>query len=307
MPPEWFFSKKVRRDMTRWKIARLMGIDIYMHWSFLLAPLLVFLSMGRQPESAPAQPGFAAGLVLLLLVYGCVVLHELGHARMARAFGIQTRDITIYLIGGVARLERMSEKPWEEFFIAIAGPAVNVVIALVLMIPLVPLLFANFGLQQFIENTWLWLLCMLCIMNVLLVLFNMLPAFPMDGGRVLRALLSLGMDHLQATEKAAFVGMLMAVLLGVLGVFALFAGNPGLLLVAMFVFVAGQQELAMTRRRYELLREQPIDVLPVDEVPIPRMHAAEPGFSGLAWDVSRRAWVIWQDGRPVSTYGANPK
>jgi Zn-dependent protease len=297
--------------MARWKIARVMGIDLFVHWSFLLAPLLVLALTWEREAPWSEQPRAVFAVVCLFAVFGCVVLHELGHARMARAFGIRTRDITIYLIGGVARLENMTEKPWEEFLIAIAGPAVNVVIAFLLLLSLLPLLphLIDYSSGHSDLGFWPKVLVSLLGSNIILVLFNMLPAFPMDGGRVLRALLSLGMDHLRATETAVYVGMFMAGILGLLGlVLTVTVQNPSLLLVTMFVFAAGQRELAMTRRRYAMLMEEPIDVLPAgDDPPPPRLHGAEPGFSGMAWDVSRRAWVIWQDGRPVSSYGAKPE
>ena len=113
--------------MRAWKVGRLFGIDIFIHWTFLLLPLSVIISERGAGETPLGTVGV---LAVLFAIFGCVVLHELGHALTARLFGIGTRDITLYPIGGVARMERMSEKPWEEFWIAVGGPAVNVVIAL---------------------------------------------------------------------------------------------------------------------------------------------------------------------------------
>src|SRR5262249_51734265 len=187
-----------------WKLGTAFGIGIYVHWSFLLLAAYVLFSKGTQGGWA-----FALFSVLFLFaVFGCVVLHELGHALMARAFGIGTRDITLYPIGGIARLERMGEKPWEELCIALAGPAVNAVLAVLLSLVLVgagawggfltsPDEVAGLGGMGFLFD--------LLAANVMLGLFNMLPAFPMDGGRVLRALLSWPLGRLQATEIAAGV------------------------------------------------------------------------------------------------------
>jgi Zn-dependent protease len=293
--------------MLRWKVARVMGIDLYVHWSFLLVPVLVLLAFWDHGAPLLAQQQAFYYLCLAFATFGCVILHELGHARMARLFRIRTRDITISFIGGAARLERMSDKPWEEFLIAIAGPAVNVVIACALVVIALPLFVLVGGRTAFQETPATAFIGSLLGINIILVLFNMLPAFPMDGGRVLRALLSLVMDHLRATEMATYVGMAIAMVFGIVG--AMFITTwPALLLIALFVFTAGQQELAMTRRRYAMLYEQPIDVIPADQAgPFPKVHVVDPGFSGMAWDVSRRAWVIWHNGRPVSTYGAKPE
>lgn len=172
-----------------WKIGSAFGIPIYIHTTFLLVPLLAIWT-----SNVSGLVPVLAVIGLILALFACVVLHEFGHALTARYFGIETRDVTLYPIGGVARLERMSEKPWEELLIAIAGPAVNVVIALLLA----PVAFyaiwtgAFHGdLHQLSLDDGLWpvaaeLIVGLFSLNVGLVLFNLLPAFPMDGGRVLR-------------------------------------------------------------------------------------------------------------------------
>jgi stage IV sporulation protein FB len=171
-----------------------------------------------------------------------VLLHEFGHAMAARYYGIRTPDITLFPFGGVARIERMPEKPWEEMVIALAGPLVNVVIAGVLWMILL-------GFQAPTEETVMKIAGslpgQLLAINVLLVLFNMLPAFPMDGGRVLRALLAMRMDHGRATQIAARIGQFLALGLGFIGLFGDAFGlpqNPMLLLVAFFVFMAAANE-----------------------------------------------------------------
>jgi len=178
-----------------------------------------------------------------LLLFLCVLLHEFGHAFAARAYGIRTPDITLLPIGGVARLERMPDKPVQELVVAIAGPAVNVAIALVL----VAFLAVKVRMSDLTDiDRGGGLLENLLYMNVMLVAFNAIPAFPMDGGRVLRALLAMVMDHTQATLIAARVGQVLAVGFAVWS----FTGGPTMLLfIAMFVFVGAQQELAYARFR----------------------------------------------------------
>jgi Zn-dependent protease/CBS domain-containing protein len=228
------------------QIARIAGIDVRIHATFLL--LLLWFGMAYYAEG-----GFAAmvsGLVFILLLFICVLLHEFGHALAARAYGIRTPDITLLPIGGIARLERMPEKPWQEFVVALAGPAVNVVIALALFLVigrvfhLEDLAVANPGAGD--------LLSKLLAINVILVAFNLLPAFPMDGGRVLRALLATRMRHAKATRIAAFIGQVVAVLFGILGLF----GNPMLLFIAVFVFFGAQQEAlyATAKENFEEMR-----------------------------------------------------
>jgi Zn-dependent protease len=277
-----------------WKLGTACGIGIYVHWSFLLLAAYVLFTRGTQGGWALAL----FSVLFLFAVFGCVVLHELGHALMARAFGIGTRDITLYPIGGVARLERMGEKPWEELCIALAGPAVNGVLAVILFVLGIVLVGARnwAGLLNTPDELTglggMGFLFDLLAANVVLGLFNLLPAFPMDGGRVLRALLSWPLGRLQATEIAAGVGMVMALLLAVVGLFV----NPMLLLLAAFVFFAGRQELAALRRRYA----EPLEAVPADEEVV-EVDPIEPRptFSGVLWDRHRGVWVVWRDGRPV--------
>jgi Zn-dependent protease len=276
--------------LRSWKLGTAFGIGIYVHWTFLLLPVWLLLQ-----NLGGGHLGLAFYLVALTLtVFGCVVLHELGHALMARRFGIATRDITLYPIGGVARLERMSERPWEEFLIALAGPAVNVVIAAGLFVALllggmalVPGLGHPGGAVQFLGD--------LMLANVFLVGFNLLPAFPMDGGRVLRALLALRLGRVRATEIATSLGFVMAVLFA-MG--AAYFSNLMLLLIGVFVLFAGQQELAAVRYREAMRHREPLDVLPAEPVlqdqPVPVVRP----FSGFLWDSRAGRWVEWRNGRP---------
>src|SRR5690242_18024827 len=195
-----------------WRIGRLLGIDVYMHATFLI--LLVWLGISYYLP----PPGLAEvinGLTLIVALFAIVILHEMGHALTARRFGIRTRDITLLPIGGVARLERMPDDPRQELWVAVAGPAVNVVIAAVLIFvsSAIGIAFDWRGFDWIGSN----LLTDLIDVNIWLVLFNLIPAFPMDGGRVLRALLAMRMEYTRATEIAARTGQGLAFVFGLVG------------------------------------------------------------------------------------------
>jgi Zn-dependent protease len=298
--------------LRSWRIGTAFGIGIYIHPTFWLLPLMVVL----RSYSANGLDMVGMWLVLLAAAMGCVVLHELGHAQMARYFGIRTRDITLYPIGGVARLERLSEKPVEELLIALAGPAVNVVIA-ALLIPPVVVLSMHAGFATLWDSGLGFFLVNLLFANLLLVGFNLLPAFPMDGGRVLRAVLAMPLGRLRATEVAAKVGLVMAVLMAVAYLFSAqiplvggFFSNPMLMLVAVFIVLVGQQELMMVRHQEAARRAREAEAATLTAAPIlydVTGAPIRPGFSGLLWDSRLRAWVQWRDGQPVATFGAGPE
>jgi len=229
-----------------WKIGKLAGIDVYMHATFLLLVGFIVIANWMESHSA-AQALF--GVVFVMLIFGCIVLHELGHALTARRYGIRTRDIVLLPIGGVARLERMPEDPNQELLVALAGPAVNVLIALGLFGVLLSL--GHFPtLRQAATIRWTGhdVLMSLMAVNVWLVLFNLIPAFPMDGGRVLRALLAKRMDYTDATQAAAHVGQAIAFVFGFLGLFF----DPFLLFIALFVWMGASGEAGMTQLRTSL-------------------------------------------------------
>ena len=173
----------------RWslKLGKIAGIEIFLHWTFFLLLGFVFFS-----DLGQGTPAAALGVLFVLALFGCIVLHELGHALAARKYGIPTRDITLLPIGGVARLERMPREPKQELWVAVAGPLVNVAIAAFLFVAIMVIRFTNLdAIVPHAQRSFLW---PLLLMNLFLIAFNMLPAFPMDGGRVLRALLAYKLE-----------------------------------------------------------------------------------------------------------------
>src|SRR5499433_467928 len=209
-------------------IGSVAGTAIRIHVTFLLFLAWIF---GVSYVSGGAAAAWS-GLLFMLLLFLCVLLHEFGHIFTARAFGVPTPYVTLLPIGGVAQLERIPEEPWEEFLIAIAGPMVNVVIA----IALVFLFDAHLrpSAAAAVDNLRIPLVDRLAAVNLFLALFNMIPAFPMDGGRVLRALLASKLGYVRATEIAAGIGQFVAFALGFIGL--LF--NPILIFIAIFVYLA---------------------------------------------------------------------
>jgi Zn-dependent protease/CBS domain-containing protein len=226
-----------------WRIGAFRGIGVYVHATFLILIGFVILSHWSEGHSLAAT---LAGVGFILALFACVVLHEFGHALMAAKYGIKTRDITLLPIGGIARLERMPDDPRQELWVALAGPAVNAVIATVLFAWLeftatrTPFSLLSVTAGPFLQR--------LMVVNVFLVVFNMLPAFPMDGGRVLRAILATGMEYTRATHIAATIGQAMALLFGFLGFF----GNPFLLFIALLVWIGAAQEASMAQMKSAL-------------------------------------------------------
>jgi len=214
-------------------IGRLFGSELRVHATFFL--LLLWIGAAAWIAGGPMMA--IVNIAFIIVLFACVVAHEFGHALMARRFGIRTPDITLLPIGGMARLERMPEKPGQEIAVALAGPAVNVVIWAVLVF----VVGVDTSVESLlaIEDPREGFLARVAVVNLFLVLFNMLPAFPMDGGRVFRALLATRMPRAKATRIAATAGQMMAFLFGFLG---LMSGNPLLILIAVFVFIAAMAE-----------------------------------------------------------------
>ncbi len=225
------------------KIGRFVGIDVHMHLTFLLLIgwiALIHWQVGRSVLAA------LVGVMFVLAIFMCVVLHEFGHALMARRYEIATRDIILLPIGGVARLERMPSQPIQELWVALAGPAVNAVIALALFVWLK--LTASWEPFQSLTVTAGPFLERLMAVNLFMIAFNMIPAFPMDGGRVLRAILATRQDYSRATGIAAAIGRTIALLFAVIGLFY----NPFLILIALFVWMGATQEAGMARLKSDI-------------------------------------------------------
>ena len=239
-----------------WRIGRLAGIELRVHATFLI--LLGWLALLFYREAGPA--GAARGVVFTLALFASVVLHELGHALTARRFGVGTRDITLLPIGGVARLESIPEQPWRELWVALAGPAVTLAIIVVLWAVL-RLLQLPTGRPEELLTQGGGMPAELMWANVSLLVFNLLPAFPMDGGRVLRALLAMRMGHARATEHAARVGRAFALLFGLVGLIY----NPLLVVIALFVWLGAAGEAAVVHMR-DLLGGVPVERLMIRDV-----------------------------------------
>jgi Zn-dependent protease/predicted transcriptional regulator len=232
---------------SSWQIAKVAGIDIYIHVTFPILLAWVALS-----EFLPRRSWWdaAEGLIFIGLLFVIVVLHELGHALMAKRHGIRTRDITLLPIGGVARLERIPEDPQQELQVALAGPVMNVALAFILYVTIFAggLLSPVTGVVFNDANTFAKFLWNLLWVNVYLVLFNLLPAFPMDGGRVLRALLAMRMEYVRATQIAATLGQGMAWVFALLGLLS----NPLLIFIALLVWIGAASEASMVQMRSAL-------------------------------------------------------
>ena len=218
-------------------IGRLGETAIRIHVTFLLFLVWIWAAYYRSGGSSAAWEG----VLFVALLFACVLLHELGHVFAARRYGVKTPDITLWPFGGIANLERIPEKPSQELVVAIAGPLVNVVIALVLLV----ILSATLGGTDLtadnlakIEDPRTSILVKLAGANIFLVVFNLIPAFPMDGGRVLRALLAMRMGYSKATATAASIGQGLAIGMGLLGIFT----NPMLMIIGVFVFLAASGE-----------------------------------------------------------------
>ncbi|MFN8499581.1 MAG: site-2 protease family protein [Anaerolineae bacterium] len=277
--------------MWNWSysIGRVAGINIKIHVTFVF--ILLFGAMQWGGLTSPGAALF--GVLLTLLLFVCVTLHELGHSFVARAFGINVNDIVLSPLGGVAFLTRLPDKPLHELLIAAAGPAVNIAIALALLVVGVVAGVGSESVtsmaatlrQPSLGTLWLWLI----LANVSLVLFNIIPAFPLDGGRIFRSLLALGIGNVRATHVAALVGQVMAVLLGVFGVFN---GNILLVAVALFIFFAAAQENAYVRSQARQAAA-PAPALPA------RLDA------GMSLDEARRLVVV--SGQPIGAVYAGER
>jgi stage IV sporulation protein FB len=221
-------------------IGRIAGTEIKLHLTFVL--FIAWIAFTEYQRGGPAAALYAT--VFLLALFLCIVLHEFGHILMAGRFGVRTPDVILLPIGGVARLERIPDEPKHEFLIAIAGPAVTLVIAVLLY-----LLILSLGDQPSLRDPTtgdLSFIVRLMVVNVYLLLFNLIPAFPMDGGRVLRALLASRLGLARGTRIAATLGQILAAAGGLYGISA---QQPILILVAFFIFLGASAEAAAVEAR----------------------------------------------------------
>lgn len=221
-------------------LGKYKNVKVFIHWTFSLLLLWIIISNLRQ-----GIPGIDIlwTIIFVLALFCCVVLHEFGHALTAQKYGIQTKDIVLYPIGGIARLEKLPEDPKQELWVAIAGPLVNVGIFLILS---AVLSFTGFNIESLEEmkinpNT---ILLYLASANLILAVFNLIPAFPMDGGRILRAFLAIRLPRAQATQIAGGIGQFLAIFFIFFGLF----NNPILVLIGVFIFLGAAAEVSHTQQ-----------------------------------------------------------
>jgi Zn-dependent protease/CBS domain-containing protein len=227
------------------RVGRISGIDLYVHATFLI---LVAWLAGSEYFAHRNLASTLNAVGFILLLFAIIVLHELGHALAARKYSIATRDITLLPIGGVARLEKMPDNPREELVVAIAGPLVNFVIAGGLLLGIAISTGPNFAVNASYEGGGM--IARLLVLNLWLAFFNLLPAFPMDGGRVLRALLAMRLSRERATEIAVTVGHAMALIFGAVGLWGIqgvTGSNPFLIFIALFIWIGADGELQQVR------------------------------------------------------------
>jgi len=275
------------------ELGKFAGIKVSIHWTFVL--LLGWIIYINQRAGADGQQILMA-IAFILSIFGCVVLHEFGHALTARRFHIGTKDITLYPIGGVARLNAIPKKPKEELMVALAGPAVNVVIAL-LLIPFVSLdeVRGSFSLTQISGESFL---PSFIGVNVWLAAFNMIPAFPMDGGRVLRALLAFKLTRVKATRIAAGLGQFIALGFMFLGLY----GNPFLIIIGLFIFMGAQSESKHAQTE-ALIEGQVVRNITMSDVPLLSADTLLREAVNQTLNSQRKNFLIVTEGKVVGTLG----
>ena len=271
------------------------GIKVKVHWTFaLLIGWIIFINM----RAGSTTENTFWSVLFILLIFVCVVLHEFGHAFAAKRFGIKTRSITLLPIGGLARLESMPEQPRQELIVALAGPVVNLAIA-ALVFP-----FVNLS-DAFTEGSIVAvhagnLLPSLFSVNVVLAVFNMLPAFPMDGGRVLRALLGFKLERHVATKVAASIGQAIAIGFVLFGLFY----NPILAFIGIFIFLGAQSEVRTTQAQFMMAN------FTVRDAMIRDFHTLDPNDSiasavQLLLNGQEKNFMVMKDGSPAGTLDRN--
>jgi Zn-dependent protease/CBS domain-containing protein len=278
MKPRRLGEVRAHRSFWTWQLGQVKGIAIRVHLSLIL--LLAWLAVVYATHGAGIR-GTALGIALVASVFTVILVHELAHALVARMYGVPTRDILLLPIGGIASLERMPDKPRQELAVALVGPAVNVAIAALLYAGITLIGSSAFAAQL------MWI-------NIGLALFNLIPAFPMDGGRVLRSLLAMRLGDVRATQIAARLGRGLAVLFGLYGLFY----NPLLVVIAMVVWAGATQEGALAQLKSTL------EGVPVSAAMLRRIETVEPGqpledAAALLLHGSQHELPIIEHGQPV--------
>jgi Zn-dependent protease/predicted transcriptional regulator len=273
-------------------LGKISGIKIEIHWTFLI---LIFWIVFSSLRSNADPENMIWSVLLVLAVFVCVILHELGHALAAKKFQIKTTSITLLPIGGLAQMEEIPERPKEELIIAFAGPAVNVVIAAILY-PLTDISsLANMeAIDRGLEPGNF--LIVLMTLNVWLALFNLIPAFPMDGGRVFRALLSFKLGHAKATRIAVSVGQVLAICFVFFGFFY----NPFLVFIGLFIYLGAETESVYTQTKSMLQGFTVKDVL-MHEIPVIDKNASLSEAVAQLLGGQNKNFVVTDDGKPVGT------
>ncbi|TQD28417.1 M50 family metallopeptidase [Methanolobus vulcani] len=260
---------------SSYKIGSIMGIPIKVHITFLFILPIFALVFATNPQpygfADIGSPAITYGLSLLttILLFVCVLLHELGHSYIAKSYGVEIKDITLMLLGGVSSMEEIPREPSQEFKMAFAGPLVSLIIGFGLL----GLNIATSSLISSYSTTWLYLMVnILATINIILALFNLIPAFPMDGGRILRSMFAKRMSYIKATHYAASVGKMFAFMMALIGV----VSNLWLLLIAFFVYIGASEEDKSTTVTVSLERYKVGDIMSKDVISVePEMTVEE--------------------------------
>ncbi len=283
------------------KTGRVAGFDVSLHWTMWLLPMFI---LARGLFLYPADEAFLQ-TILVFGVYVCLVFHELGHVMVARWVELPIRDVVLYPIGGAARLTVVSERPWKEIWVAAAGPMMDLFICAAIAgafwslgLTLSPHLDTPHPYAETFFNRLFWL-------NVLLAILHVIPAFPMDGGRVFRGALALSAQRLRATEVAAMLSSFIAILFLLAGM--IWIGTVWWLIpMGIVIHISGQQEL-MSVRYFTSLQHPAVssihrspEMVPVDQLFDEDSYPREANFSGLVWNPHNRLWIVWRNGHPVS-------
>lgn len=273
-------------------LGNVRGIKISVHWTFLILILWIVFANLRSGSDL-SEILWSVGFILVIFL--CVILHELGHALAAQQFNISTSDITILPIGGIARLESIPEKPREELIVALAGPAVNLLISAILY-PFVTFSTTLGELETLNKIGPQNFLAALMSVNIWLAIFNLIPAFPMDGGRVLRALLGFKLDHARATRIAASIGQLLAIGFVFLG----FVSNPFLIFIGLFIFLGAQAEASYSQSKL-LLKGYTVNEVTMHEIPTIDEGASIKEAVTRLLNSQNRNYIVIRNGKPAGT------